>query len=70
MKAFVGKPASRVIQQHLNVEAKRILRYSGKGVKEISLELGFANPSYFSKVFKKLVGKSPNGFRDEVQKVT
>ncbi len=70
LKLFVGKPASRVIQERLIVEAKRYLRYTGKSVKEIGFELGFSDPSYFSKVFKKVDGKAPRTFRADVQKVT
>ena len=70
LKLFVGKPASRVIQERLVVEAKRYLRYTGKGVKETGFELGFSDPSYFSKVFKKVEGKTPKTFRAELQKVT
>lgn len=70
LKLFLGKPASRVIQERLVVEAKRYLRYTGKSVKEIGFELGFSDSSYFSKVFKKVAGKAPQAFRSDVQKVT
>ena len=70
LKLFVGKPPSRIILERIIVEAKRYLRYSGMSVKETGFELGFNDPSYFSKVFKKVEGKTPKAFRAEIQKVT
>jgi YesN/AraC family two-component response regulator len=31
-------------------------------VKTVSLEVGYENPFYFSRLFKKLVGISPEGY--------
>ena len=70
LKLFVGKSASRVIQERLVVEAKRRLSYTGESVKEIGFELGFNDPSYFGKVFKRVEGKAPQAFRSHEQKVT
>lgn len=45
-------------------EAKReLINHPEKEVKEIALELGFREVSYFGAVFKKLEGCSPNQFR-------
>ncbi|MNO27123.1 HTH-type transcriptional activator Btr [compost metagenome] len=35
-----------------------------QSVKEISLRLGFQDPYYFSRIFKKIMGKSPSAYRD------
>jgi len=70
LKLFVGKPPSRIILERIIVEAKRYLRFSGMSVKETGFALGFNDPSYFSKVFKKVEGKTPKAFKDEMQKVT
>lgn len=35
-------------------------------ISEISLSLVFDNPSYFSKLFKKEVGTTPNKFKDRL----
>ncbi|WP_426328570.1 helix-turn-helix domain-containing protein [Pedobacter sp. R-06] len=34
-------------------------------IAEISHSLGFENPTYFSRLFKKEAGVSPNYFRDQ-----
>ena len=70
LKLFVGKPPSRIILERVIVEAKRYLRFSGMSVKETGFALGFNDPSYFSKVFKKVEGISPKSFKAEMQKST
>ncbi|WP_373721757.1 helix-turn-helix domain-containing protein, partial [Bacteroides heparinolyticus] len=42
------------------------LRYSGKSVLQISEELNFPNPSFFSKYFKRLTGMAPGKFQKMV----
>lgn len=67
VKGFLGEPASRVIQERLVIEAKRYLRYTGLSIKEISFELGFSDPSYFSRMFRKIEGVAPGAFRSAVR---
>ena len=43
-----------MINNRIILEAKRLLRYSDLMVKEIAAELGFDDPSYFNKFFKRL----------------
>ena len=44
-------------------EAKRLLKDSSMSIVAIALEVGYQDASYFSKVFKKVVGLSPNQYR-------
>lgn len=44
-------------------EAKRLLYWTEKSIKEISYELGFESDSYFNRFFKKLTGLTPSDFR-------
>ncbi|WP_139491182.1 helix-turn-helix domain-containing protein [Brevibacillus dissolubilis] len=44
-------------------QAKRYLAHSEKGLKEIAIEVGYANPNYFSRVFKKVTGQAPSEYR-------
>ena len=62
-KLYTGKNVSEVIDARLITEAKRLLIFSSLAIKEISFELGFEEPSYFSKVFKKLTGETPSNFK-------
>lgn len=52
-----------IINNRITLEAKRLLRFSDYMVKEISFELGFEDPSYFVKFFKRQSGYSPAEYR-------
>jgi len=43
--------------------AKELLRTTNESVKEIASEVGFKDPAYFSRVFRKLTGLSPRSYR-------
>lgn len=43
-------------------EAKELLKNSALRVKDIAEEVGYSDPLYFSKAFKKIVGKSPKEY--------
>jgi len=52
------------INQRILLEAKRLVRYSNLMIKEIAFELGFDDPSYFVKFFKRQTGYLPLEFRE------
>ena len=56
-----------IINDRLVLEAKRRLRYSNMMVKEIAYTLGFDDPSYFVKFFKRQTGQLPADFRTAAQ---
>ncbi|OCT14182.1 hypothetical protein A8709_25445 [Paenibacillus pectinilyticus] len=43
--------------------AKQLMQETDKSLKEITFEVGYNDPNYFSRVFKKLVGHSPTDYR-------
>lgn len=61
---FNQKPPSRIIQERIIVEARRLLRYTDRSIKHITFELGFEEVSYFSTFFSKNTGMSPSDFRN------
>lgn len=65
LKNTIGKSPKQYIDDRLLLEAKRLLVYSNKSVKEISFDLGFEEPTNFSKFFRELVGQSPNDFKKQ-----
>ncbi len=63
MKEITGFPASYWIQQEIILEAKRLLSYSEKDIKEIAWDLGYEDHTYFSRFFKKHTGHNASAFR-------
>jgi AraC family transcriptional activator of pobA len=62
-KEFFGKTINQMINDRLILEAKKEISYCGKSIKEISYELGFSEPSYFTRFFGKQTGNTPEDFR-------
>jgi AraC-like DNA-binding protein len=54
-------------QEYLNnrriTKAKHLLRTSPRSVAEIAVSLGFADPTGFGRIFKKLTGQTPSAYR-------
>lgn len=63
VKQQTGFAVSRWIQQEVMMEAKRLLFYTQGTVKEIAHVLGYPDHAYFSRLFSKVVGQSPQQFR-------
>lgn len=59
----LGKTVTQLIHERLILEAKRELVYTHKTIKEIAYELGFKDPSYFNRFFKKQMFITPDEFR-------
>jgi YesN/AraC family two-component response regulator len=61
------KVMSLSYQDYLNTrritKAKNLLRTSAQSVTEIAVSLGFADPTGFGRIFKKLTGLTPSAFR-------
>lgn len=62
VKNSTSKTPKQLIDQHLLLEAKRLLFWSDVSVKEIAWQLGFETDSYFNRFFKKHTGKTPKEF--------
>lgn len=65
VKSAIGKTFTAMLHERLMVEAKRMLLFTEQPVKEISFDLGFQDPAYFSRFFKKNEGLSPVDFREK-----
>lgn len=63
LKQETGKTTIELIHIFLISEAKNLLKSADLSVSEISYLLGFENPPYFSRLFKKEVGLSPVEFK-------
>jgi AraC family transcriptional activator of pobA len=54
---------TEIIRDRIILEAKRDLRYTSKSIKEIAFGLGFEDPGYFTRYFKKGEGEAPGEYR-------
>ena len=57
--------ALNIIQDRLLTEAQRSLIYTGLSAAEISNQLGFSEPSYFNRFFKRKTNTTPKKFREQ-----
>lgn len=62
-RRMAERPSKEVVHERLLQEACRLLRYSAVPVSEISYQLGFADPAYFSRFFTKRTGTPPSQYR-------
>jgi len=60
---LAGKSAFDIAQDRLMLEACRKLTYVPASIASIAYELGFQDPAYFSRLFKKRIGVTPKAFR-------
>jgi AraC family transcriptional activator of pobA len=52
------------INRRCAIEAQRLLRYTNANVTQVASELGFSDPSYFSRFYLRMTGRRPRTERD------
>lgn len=62
VKEATGRSAAEWIDEYVILEAKNMLRFSGKNIQQVAYELNFTSQSSFGKYFKHLTGMSPSEF--------
>ena len=67
IKEVTGKNAKQFIDDRRILEAKRLLYWTEKPVKEIAWELGFDDAAYFTRYYKKETGELPTAFQRTVR---
>ena len=65
-KESADKTPLEIINERIILEGKRLISHSSLNINEIGFQLGFDDPSYFIKYFKKQTGKSPGDFRKAI----
>lgn len=63
-RQYAGRSALGMIHERLLLEARRNLVYTAMTVKEVADVLGFADPAYFTRFFRRAIGMSPTEFRE------
>ena len=66
LKQETGKTALELIHLYVVSEAKNMLAAGDYNITEIAYRLGFENPPYFSRLFKKEVGMSPKEYKNQI----
>lgn len=66
IKSSIHISAKEYIQKRLVLEAKRMAVFTTKSIKEIGYDLGFEDPSHFSKFFKSNARQSIMDFKESV----
>jgi AraC family transcriptional regulator, transcriptional activator of pobA len=67
-KRTTGITAGELIRNRVIDETKKLLYSSSKSGKEIAFELGFDDPAYFSRFFRKYTGSTLKEFRENSRK--
>jgi len=63
VRSATGATASATIHQRLFLESRRLLLHTSRNVAAIALDLGFREPSYFNRFFKRMSGMTPRAYR-------
>jgi AraC family transcriptional activator of pobA len=69
-REFIQRSALDLIHARIMLEAKRNLVYTSLTIKTVAEMLGFADPAYFTRFFKRQAGLSPKGFRQQLVVLT
>lgn len=67
VKELFGVPLSTLLQRERLHRARTLLRTTDFPVKEIARRSGFSDPFRFSRVFRKVEGKTPGNYRKRFQ---
>jgi AraC family transcriptional regulator, transcriptional activator of pobA len=62
-----GRGTKELVTDRVMLEAARLLRFTDLTAQEVALRVGFADPFYFSRAFKRRFGESPSAYRERVQ---
>lgn len=68
IKETTGQNVGDYIRNEIVIQAKRLLFYTDMSVKEIALELGYEDWTYFTRLFTKVSKLSPTQFRGKYLK--
>jgi AraC-like DNA-binding protein len=63
VKASTGEPPGRLIRRAQALEARRLLARTALSVAQVAHAVGFADPAYFCRFFRREVGLTPGRFR-------
>jgi AraC-like DNA-binding protein len=68
VRKMLGRTIGDLVHERIVLEAKRLLAHTELSVKEISFQLNYDDPSYFTRFFRRHAEISPNEFRESMRK--
>jgi AraC family transcriptional regulator, transcriptional activator of pobA len=60
-----GRGTKELVLDRVMSEAARLLRFTDQNVQQVALRVGYDDPLYFSRAFKRHFGESPMAYRDQ-----
>lgn len=69
VKRVAGKTAKQFVDERIVLEAKRILSIGDMSAQEVAFSLGFGDPTYFIKYFKRHTRQTPKAFQKGYTKI-
>lgn len=67
LSRLTGRSTKELVVDRVMLEAARLLRYTDLTVGEIAYRVGFEDPLYFSRAFRRHVGQPPQNYRAGVR---
>ena len=67
LASVTGQATKELVTDRVMLEAGRLLRFTDLTIGEIAFQVGFHDPLYFSRAFKRANGSSPQAYRDSVR---
>lgn len=62
-RSWVGMPPMKFLEQHRVRRAKELLSLTDRTVADIAAEVGYGDPLYFSRAFRRVTGVPPTDYR-------
>ncbi|PQA87677.1 helix-turn-helix domain-containing protein [Hyphococcus luteus] len=67
-RRLAGQSPAALINARLLLEAQRNLHFTEASAAQIAIDLGFQDPAYFSRFFKRMTGLTPREYREKSRK--
>lgn len=65
-RMLAGRSALQLLHERVLLEARRQLTYTRHSIATVSERLGFSEPGYFTRFFKRHTGETPRAFRQRL----
>ncbi len=62
-RTMTGLTAAAFVEARLMQEARRQIAYTRNSISQVAYELGYVDPAYFARAFRRLHGTSPSAYR-------